>query len=326
MAVRPIVCQLKELKKMMTIPLRVGTITGPIYTSIGPNSLVFDIITDLCRQLDIPDDYAPAFVLLKRTAKASVECMEALSQPYYSVLHGNPSIFLRIAIFPTPEVVKYLNKKFRLILLEQVQRAIITHIWRVNNEYSLLFSAFYYIITTGTIPNIKEKHFYSKYVQASAGRFINSDILVRYNDKSLEKMFKHMFSSIIEQGLAPTPDEAIQHYFNIVGTSLKQYGYACFHGSVRKFDRMAPESDTILLLNHRGILFLNADLSENTGYTFDALIKVVPGDSQINLTVLVHNEPKEMILEVDRVSEIVSFITYFSTAQVPSPYVVDLPI
>lgn len=310
----------------MTISLRVGTIFGPMYTSISPTSSVTDIIIDLCQQMDIPKDYAPAFVLLKRTATASVECMEILSQPYYSVLHDSVSIFLRIAIFPAPGVIKSLNKTFRLALLEQVQRAIITRTWRVSNNYSLLFSAFYYIITTGAVPNVKEKHFYSKYIQASAGKFMNSDILVRYNNKSLEKALKHVFSSIIEQSLASTPDDAIQHYFNIIGTSIKQYGYACFPGSVRKFDRMAPESDTILLINHRGILFLNADLSENTGYTFDALIKVIPGDSQINLTVLVHNEPKEMVLEVDRVSEIVSFITYFSTAQVPGPYMTDLPI
>lgn len=310
----------------MTISLRVGTILGPVYTSIGTDSSVADIIVDLCQQMDVPEEYAPAFVLLKRTAKASVECMETHSQPYYSVMHDSLLVFLRIAVFPAPEAISHLNKKFKLILLEQVQRAIITRIWKVSNNYSLLLSAFYYIVTTGAVPNIKEKRFYSKYIQATAGKFITSDILVKYNDKSLEKAFKHMFASIIEQGLASTPDEATQHYFNIIGTSIKQYGYACFSGSVRKFDRMAPESDTLLLLNHRGILFLNADLSENTGYTFDALMKVVPGDSQINLTVLVHNEPKEMVLEVDNVSEVVSFITYFSNAKVPGPYTKNFTI
>lgn len=311
---------------MLTVSLRVGTILGPMYISIGPNTSVADIIVDLCQQMNVPKEYAPAFVLLKRTPKASVECMDSLSQPYYLAVHENILIFLRIAIFPPSEVVAHLDKNFRLILLEQVQRAIITHVWKVPNNYSLLLSAFYYIIMSEAVPDIKEKNFYHTYIQASAGKFVSSDILVKYNNKCLEKAFKHMFSSIIEQGLAKTPDDATRHYFNIIGTAIKQYGYACFPGSVRKFDKMAPESDTILLLNHRGILFLNADLSENTGYTFDALIKVVPCDSQINLTVLVHNEPKEMVLEVDSVSEVVSFITYFSNAKIPCPYTKDFSI
>ncbi|TNJ27303.1 hypothetical protein GMRT_12341 [Giardia muris] len=265
------------------LTLKLEMIDGICPVTIRMETTTTEMIKEACQYLDIPEELGKNFGILLINEGNSLECMAQDWRPYLRMMTAvEVRVVLRLLIFPAPSEISTLPRSYVMYALKQAHRLVITRTWKTPNEYSLVLSVlWYYSVHTQQPSTIgsdrmglkdkgRDKNWFRR-VKYALGDFVCSDILARYNDRSLNKMFLHIIHGLEKSRCL---DDPIEHYFNVLGTAVRQYGYACFPGTVKLIGSSSICSDTLICLNGSEITFLNLDLSTNASYSLEQVKQV----------------------------------------------------